>query len=399
VVGVMGTSRDPKGGDGRGSHLAATLATLPGVHVAYVCDVDQRNVPKAIESVSKQLRDGLALPKGVGDFRRILDDRDVDALVVATPDHWHAPAAILACSAGKHVYVEKPCSHNAREGELLVQATRKHNRIVQHGTQRRTWPGIREAIDRLRGGDIGRVISARSFYWNDRPTIGRGMQAPVPPWLDWSMWQGPAPQREFHNNFLHYNWHWFWHWGTGELGNNGVHYLDLARWGLGVDYPTHVSYTGGKLRYDDDQETPDTAMATYEFGDQFMTWEQRSWAAQTPLDPSYEVMFAGEKGYMTIQGNGYTILDRKGKKVSEGSGKSGDAIHLQNFVDAIRGEATLNAPIEEGYKSALLCHLGNIAYRVGHVVNFDPGKRTIKDDPRAAALWGREYRSGWEPKV
>ena len=399
TVGVMGTSRDSKGGDGRGSHLAATLASLPGVRVAYVCDVDSRNVPKAIESVSTTLSADVQPPKGVGDFRRILDDRDVDAMVIATPDHWHSPAAILACAAGKHVYVEKPCSHNAREGELLVMAAKKYNRHVQHGTQRRTWPGMREAVDRLRAGDIGRVISAKSFYWNDRPTIGRGKVAPVPAWLDWALWQGPAPARDFRDNIVHYNWHWFWHWGTGELGNNGVHYIDLARWGLGVDYPLRVSYTGGKYRYDDDQETPDQSMVTYDFGDTFMTWEQRSWSAQTKLDPDYEVLFCGEKGFLAIRDRGYTIHDLKGKQIAQSSADGGDAGHLQNFIDAVRDDAKLHAPIDEGHKSALLCHLGNIAYRTGSVLHLDPKTHQIMDNPQAASLWGRRYAQGWEPKV
>ena len=398
VVGVMGTSRSG-GGDGRGTGLAATLATLPGVHVAYVCDVDGRNVPKAIESVSKNLRDGLSAPRGVSDFRQILDDAAVDALVIATPDHWHAPAGILACAAGKHVYVEKPCSHNPREGELLVEAARKHRRMVQHGTQRRTWPGIREAVERLRGGDIGRLISAKCYYWSDRPALGRGNTVPAPDWLDWTMWQGPAPAREYRDNVVHYHWHWYWHWGTGELGNNGVHSIDLARWGLGVDHPTRVSYTGGKYRFpDDDQETPDTGVATFEFaGGKLLTWEHRSWAGRTPLDPDTEVLFAGEKGFLAIRGGGYTIYDPKGVKVSDGSGDGGDAGHLQNFVDAIRGEAQLNAPIDEGHTSTLLCHLGNISYRTGHTLHPDPQTHRITADERASALWSREYQPGWEP--
>ena len=395
----MGTSRSTNGGDGRGAHLAATLASLAGVHVAYVCDVDARNVPRAIESVSKHLRDGMPPPRGVHDFRRILDDRAVDAMVIATPDHWHAPAAILACGAGKHVYVEKPCCHNAREGELLVAAAGKYGRHVQHGTQRRTWPAIGEAIERLRAGDIGRVISAKSFYWAGRPTIGRGKTAPVPSWLDWSLWQGPAPQRPYRDNIVHYNWHWFWHWGTGELGNNGVHYLDVARWGLGVDYPQSVSFTGGKYRYDDDQETPDTTMATFEFGDKFMTWEQRSWAAQTPLDPDYEILFAGEKGFLAIRNAGYTIHEPKGRQTAKASSPGGDAGHLENFIDTIRGTATLHAPIDEGYKSALLCQLGNISYRTGRTIRLDASTHKIADDQEASALWGREYQQGWEPKV
>ena len=256
IVGIMGTSAK-----GRGVQLATALAKVPDVHIAYVCDVDERNVRNAVETVGKHQSNP---PQGVGDFRRILDDRSVDAILIAAPDHWHSPAAIRACAAGKHVYVEKPCCHNPHEGQLLVSAARKHKRIVQHGTQRRTWPGNREAIERVQAGEIGRIMSAKCFYFATRKSIGRGKPIDVPAWLDWSLWQGPAPERPFRDNIVPYNWHWFWHWGTGELGNNGVHYIDLARWGLGVDYPNRVTFTGGKYRYpDDDQETPDTGVAAF----------------------------------------------------------------------------------------------------------------------------------------
>lgn len=405
VVAVMGTSRDGAGKDGRGTHLAATLATLPGVEVAYVCDVDERNLAKAVESVSKRLKDGARPPQGVRDFRRALDDKAVDALVIATPDHWHAPAAILACAAGKHVYVEKPCSHNPREGELLVEAARKHNRVVQHGTQRRTWPGIRQAVERLRAGEIGRVLSAKCYYHSNRPTIGRGKTGPPPAWLDWGLWQGPAPERPYRDNIVHYHWHWYWHWGTGELGNNGVHSIDVARWGLGVDVPMRVTHAGGKLRFpDDDQETPDTGVAAFEFaGGKLLTWENRSWAGRTPLDPAGEVVFHGEEGSLVISGGGYAIHDPEGKKSAEGAGEGGDASHLQNFIDAVRAgsPAKLNAPIEEGVTSTLLCHLGNIAWRTGGAVRVDPPTRQLAGpaDEDAKALWRREYRQGWEPTV
>jgi predicted dehydrogenase len=396
-VAVIGVSRTPKGGEGRGTHLAHTLTTLSGVEVAYVCDVDSVHLGKAVDSVGK--KQGTP-PKGVKDFRNILDDKSIDAVVIATPDHWHAPAAILACAAGKQVYVEKPCCQNPREGELLLAAARKHDRLVQQGTQRRSWPGVIEAIAKLREGAIGRVIEAKTWYFNNRPTIGHGEQVDAPSTLDWDLWQGPAPRRPFRDNYVHYNWHWFWQWGTGELGNNGVHFLDVARWGLGVDHPIRVTSGGGKYRYDDDQETPDTQNISLDFdGRKTITWENRSWAAQTPLDPAYDVAFYGEHGSLLVKGGGYTICDLKGKEVSKSSQKSDDAaIHLQNFVTAVRGEGKLSAEIAVGVSSVMLCHLGNIAYRTGHALHLDPNGN-ILNDPDAANLWGREYQEGWEPKV
>jgi predicted dehydrogenase len=395
----MGTSRNSAGGDGRGAELATGFASLPGVEIAYVCDVDERNVTKAIESVMKKSSHA-APPRSVADFRRILDDKEVDALVIATPDHWHAPAAILACSAGKHVYVEKPCCHNPHEGELLVAAARNHQRLVQHGTQRRSWPGIVEAISRLHAGELGRVLFAKAYYFNKRPSIGRGTPAEPPAWLDYALWQGPAPEQPYRDNILHYHWHWFWHWGTGELGNNGVHSLDVCRWGLGAQYAESVTSTGGKYAHpDDDQETPDTNVVSFDFGDTMATWEQRSWSARTPSDPAAEVTFHGEKGTLTISGGSYAIHDPAGKEVAKGSGSAGNDAHLQNFIDAIRGEAKLNAEIEEGWKSTLLCHVGNIAWRNGRAMHLDPQTHRIANDSAAMKLWRREYREGWEPKV
>jgi predicted dehydrogenase len=399
VLGVMGVSRNSAGGDGRGAELAVGFASLPGVEVAYVCDVDERNVPGAIESVMNKAKQART-PKGVRDFRRIIEDKEVDALVIATPAHWHTPAAILGCLTGKHVYVEKPCSHNAHEGELLVMASRKYNRRIQHGTQRRSWPGIREAVERIQSGEIGRVLLAKSWYLAQRPSIGKGTTGPAPSWLDYALWQGPAPERPFRDNLVHYNWHWFWHWGTGELGNNGVHYIDVCRWALGVDYPLRVTSSGGKYRYpEDDQETPDTNIVSYDFGQCTITWEQRSWSSRTPQDPQYEMAFYGDKGLLTIQGGAYTIYDEKGKERSKGSGPGGNQAHLQNFIDSIRQGKELNAEIYEGYKSTLLSHLGNISYRTGQTIQFDPKARRMVADKAAMKFWGREYNKEWQPKI
>jgi len=396
-VGVMGVSRaygNPKN-PGRGSTLAHGVARLPGAEVAYVCDVDDHHLSAcAAEVAALQPRK----PEAVRDFRRILDDKTVDALLIATPDHLHTPAAVLACAAGKHVYVEKPCSHNPREGELLVEAARKHARVVQHGTQRRSWH--REAIQALREGAIGRVLQAKCYYlFTDRPSIGRGKEVAPPAGLDWTLWQGPAPERPYRDNVVHYQWHWFWHWGTGELGNNGVHTIDVARWGLGVDLPARVTSAGGRLRYDDDQETPDTHLATFVFPNGTMiAWEGRSWGGKRPTDPQAQVVFYGDRGTLAISGGAYVIYDKGDVEVAKGSSKSGDAEHLQNWIDGIRGAAALHAEIEEGVKSTLLCHLGNIAWRTGKTLKPGPGGR-VSGDPEVDALWSREYRPGWEPKV
>ena len=389
VLGVMGVN-------GRGMQLAQGFNSVGGAEIAYLCDVDERAMARAVKAVSdKQAR----VPQGVKDFRRILDDKNVDALIVATPDHWHAPATIMACAAGKHVYVEKPASHNAREGELMVAAARKHQRIVQLGTQRRSYPAVIEAIEKLKGGLLGRVLFSRGWYNNTRASIGHGKPAPTPEWLDYELWQGPAPERSFKDNLVHYNWHWFWHWGTGELGNNGIHALDVCRWGLGVDYPIRVSSGGGKYRFDDDQETPDTQTVTFDFGDKSITWEGRSWHPRGFEGSAFGIAFYGEKGTMIIDGANYKVLDFKGEEIDKGGGTGGDAKHYQNFLECIRSGKKPNADIEEGHKSTLLCHLGNIAWRTGRTLHCDPKNGHIIGDKKAMALWRREYRKGWEPKV
>ena len=390
VIGVMGTA-------GRGTELASEFATQPGSVVRYVCDVDERNAARCAKAVTERQQ---VDPTVVKDFRKILDDQSVDALVIAAPDHWHAPAAILACAAGKHVYVEKPCCHNPHEGELLVAAARKYDRVVQHGTQRRSWPKNVEAIELVRSGGIGKVLFSRGWYNNQRPGIGRGQVTQPPPRLDWPLWQGPAPEREFRSNYVHYNWHWFWHWGTGELGNNGVHALDVCLWGLGVDYPQRVTAGGGRYYYDDDQETPDTLSVTYDFGDKgAIVWEGRSCHPLGFEGSGFGAAFYGSDGTVVIDGGGYKVLDNKGKIEKTVAGNGGNAGHVVNFLECARTGARPVADIDTGYKSTLVCHLGNMAYRTGTTIDLDPRTHRIKDNKKADALWRREYRKGWEPKV
>ncbi len=389
VVGVMGMSR--------GRSLALTFAKQPGVEVKYVCDVDAARAARAVDSVAAVRG---KKPQAIADFRRILDDTDIDALVCAAPNHWHGPATILGCSAGKNVYVEKPCCHNPREGELMIEAARKYKRAVQMGTQRRSAPGTVEAMQLLHGGAIGRLSLARAWYNSARGSIGTGKPDSVPDNLDYELWQGPAPRRSYMDNRVHYNWHWFWHWGNGELGNNGVHSLDLCRWGMQVDFPSRVTSSGGRYRFQDDQQTPDTHAVCFEFeGRKQITWEGLSCHRHS----SGFVTFYGENGALELMSNGsYRIYDSRDKLVKQGSGSTvGDNEHVDNFLSAIRNDKplSLNAEIEKGHKSTLLCHLGNIAQRTGRTLNCDPQNGYILDDKQAMHLWGREYEKGWEPQV
>ncbi len=390
VVGIIGCN-------GRGGALADSFASIGGARVATICDVDQRAVDRTVSAIGGKQQH---TPQGVTDMRRVFDDPAIDAVVVATPDHWHGPATILGCAAGKHVYVEKPACHNPREGELMVEAARKHNRVVQLGTQRRSMPGIVEAVERVHAGEIGRVLFSRGWYNANRKPIGHGKPAPVPAWLDYSLWQGPAPRREFRDNLVHYNWHWFWHWGTGELGNNGIHALDICRWGLGVDYPIRVCSGGGKYYFDDDQETPDTHTVTWDFGDKSLTWEGRNWHHRGFEGSTFGIAFYGDKGSLITNGRDYKIYDSGDKLlVTQPDGFPGHDPHLKNFLACIHSGERPHADIEDGHKSTLLCHLGNIAYRTGHTLHCDPTNGHVQNDAEAMALWSREYESGWQPQV
>ena len=377
------------------NHIDGYLAQ-PDAEIAWICDVDSRAVEKGIAAVEKKTG---GKPKGARDIRKVLEDKSLDAISIATPDHWHAPATVLACAAGKHVYVEKPGSHNARESELIVAAARKNKRVVQMGNQRRSWLWVIEAISALHSGEIGKVFFARAWFTNHRPAIGHGKVVPVPDWLDFSLWQGPAPERPFKDNILHYNWHWFWNWGTGELGNNGVHGLDLARWGLRVDSPKRVTCGGNRYHFQDDWESPDIYVAMFDFGNCGIAWEGQSCDPRGFEGEKFGVNFYGEKGSLAIAGNNATFFDLNDKVVHEIKGKSDDTRHFRNFLDAIADGKKLNSEIEDGQCSTMLCHLGNIAWRTGHTINFDSQSRKIAGNKSAMKYWSREYRHGWEPRV
>lgn len=403
-IGVMGVNS-------RGQALATNFARQPNALVTYISDVDSRAQAKCIEEVAKIQN---SKPQGIPDFRIALEKQDMDIMVIATPDHWHAPAAILASHAGKHVYLEKPASHSPQEGEWLVQVQKKYGNVIQMGNQRRSWPNVKEAIQAVHDGVIGKVYFAKGWYTNNRASIGRGKQVPVPDWLDYELWQGPAPREPYRDNIIHYNWHWFWNWGTGEALNNGTHMVDLMRWGLQVDYPTLVNSAGGRYRYDDDWETPDTQVINLEFGDKAtMTWEGRSCNGKHIEDTSVGVIFYGEEGSLMIGGgNAYKIFDLKNNVVKDvvndvkvdprnasNPSQMLDAMHFQNFFDGIKSGAPLNADIESGHISTLLCQLGNIAVRRQETLHTDPSNGHIKKNKKAMKLWSRSYEKGWKPSV
>ena len=400
------------GVNSRGKGIASGLAKLPECEITYVCDVDSRAIEKCQEVVRKITG---KTPKGIKDLREMVQKEDVDAVVVATPDHWHAPAAIIAMQAGKHVYLEKPTSHNPAENEMLIRAAAKYGVVVQVGNQRRSWPNVQAGVEEVLSGNLGTVRYAKAWYVNQRKSIGVGKPAPVPEWLDWDLWQGPAPRREFKDNIVHYNWHWFWHWGTGEALNNGTHFVDMLRWGLDVEWPTKVDSIGGRYYYEDDWEFADTQLITYQFGDKAScSWEGRSCQSHPVDGQGLGVAFYGEKGTLFLSGgNDYKIRDHKGKIIKdvksnlvfeEGNllnpSEALDAFHFRNWFDGIRKGAKLNSPLVDACISTQLVQFGNIAQEVGHSLDIDPMTgRILNDDKEVRKLWGRKYEKGWEPKI
>jgi predicted dehydrogenase len=371
---------------GRGRDLLRTFSQIENVEVTHIIDPDESVVPQALKALAARQKQE---PRVEKDVRRVLQDRNLTALVIAAPDHWHALATVWACQADKHVYVEKPVSHNLVEGRRMVEAARRFNRVVQVGTQRRSGPHYASAVELVRSGKLGKIPFARTWIAGNRPSIGHQKDADVPRGVDYDLWLGPAPQRAFNPNRFHYKWHWHWDYGTGELGNNGIHALDLARWMLNLDAPVRVSAGGGKFFYDDDQETPDTHLATYDFANCSILWEHRIWSRVGVAGQSWGVQLYGERGVLMFDNRGWHVED--GIEASDKQ-QAMEPAHQQNFLDCIRNNRRPNADIEEGHKSTRLCHLGNIALRLGKTLHFDAKTETCRNDAEANRMLGRTYR-------
>jgi predicted dehydrogenase len=390
------------------AHLSSLKANKQSACISHVCDVDSNTLKKFAAATQEAMGSAPATEK---DFRKILEQKDVDAISIASPDHWHTPMAIAGLQAGKHVYVEKPCSHNPAEGALLVEAQKKYGKVVQMGTQQRSSPHTIEIVDKIHGGLIGRAYYAKAWYSNTRKSIGYGKPAPVPEQLDWGLWQGPAPHTPYTDNVQPYNWHWFRTYGTGEALNNGTHEVDVCRWALDVDYPQRVTSTGGRYQFKDDWQFYDTLVTSFDYPDKVISWEGKSCSGMKFYNRDRGSAIMGTTGTVIVDRDGYEIYDLKGKKTSEfKTGKateSADLIgrdsmtdaHFANFIAAIRTGEKLNAPIAVGNVSVTILQLSNIAWEVNRELQIDTQDGKIQGDVPAMKMWGREYEKGWAPRI
>jgi len=388
------------------AHLAALKANKIAARISHVCDVDANILKKFADTTQREMGEAPAADK---DFRKILEQKDVDAITIASPDHWHTPMAIAGLQAGKHVYVEKPCSHNPAEGAMLVRAQQKYQKLVQMGTQQRSSPHTIEVIEKIRAGVIGKPYYAKAWYSNVRKSIGTGKEIPVPPQLDWDLWQGPAPRRPYKDNLHPYNWHWFKNWGTGESLNNGTHEVDVCRWALGVDFPKRVTASGGRYHFQDDWQFYDTLLTSFEYDDTLLNWEGKSCEGMKFYGRDRGSAIMGTTGTVIVDRDGYEIYDLKGSKKSEfkagsttsssdlqGADSMTDA-HFANFIAGIRTGEKLNAPIAVGNIAVTMLQLSNIAWEVNRELHLDTKDGKIDNDPEAMKLWGRDYEPGWAP--
>jgi predicted dehydrogenase len=390
------------------AHLSALKANKNAARIAYICDVDSNILKKFADATQKEMGEAPATDK---DFRHILAKKDVDAITIATPDHWHAPMAIAGLQAGKNVYVEKPCSHNPAEGALLVEAQQKYQKVVQMGTQQRSSPHTIEIVDKIHNGLIGRAYFAKAWYSNIRKSIGTGKEAPVPAQLDWDLWQGPAPRQAYKDNVQPYNWHWFKTWGTGESLNNGTHEVDVCRWALGVDFPHRITSTGGRYQFKDDWQYYDTLMTSFDYDDKMISWEGKCCNGMKYYGRDRGSTIMGTTGSVLVDRDGYEVYDLKGNKTSEfKTGKATSSsdltgrdsmtdLHFANFIAGVRKGEKLNAPIAVGNVAVTMLQLSNVAWEVNRELCLDTKTGKIQDDAHAMKFWGREYEKGWAPHL
>ncbi|WP_282117093.1 Gfo/Idh/MocA family protein [Cellulophaga baltica] len=391
------------------AYISAMGDKKNNIELSYLCDVMKSQRDKAAANVSKSIG---AKPKLENDIRNIINDKNVDAIFMATPDHWHAPGACMAMQAGKHVFLEKPCSHNPEEGELLVAYQKKYNKVVQMGNQQRSSLQSQEIIKDIHNGVIGDAYKAIAFYTSKRGAVPHQVKATPPAGLDWDLFQGPAPRRAYTDNTWDYNWHWYgWDYGTAEMGNNATHELDIARWALDVEYPEHVAVNAGKFQYKDDGwEMYDTMEATFNFADKkTIQWDGRSRNGYDKYGAGRGTIVYGSEGSAKIDRDGYRLYNLKGELIREnvvpgiedgnalGGGGQLSAAHTVNFFDAIRGKAELTSPIDQGAISQMLTHYANIAYRIDDSFEVDETTGRIFNR-EAMKLWSRTYEPGWEIK-
>lgn len=381
---------------GRGRALTSDFSKVPGANIRYFVDTDQASIEKAMAVVKKL---NLPEPKVVSDMRRVLESKEVDAVSISTPDHWHAPATILACDAGKDAYCEKPPSHNIREGRLMIDAARRNKRIVQVGTQSRSRPSTIRAIEYAQSGKLGKVLMAKAWNIQMRDDIGHKEDGPVPPGVDYETWLGPAPWLPFNANRFHYNWHWHWHFGTGDAGNDGAHQIDIARWALGEEYPQSAGGWGRKVYFQDDQQTPDSMNVTFDYpGGKALIWEMRIWNPYGMSDMQNGVGVYGSDGMLDIgryNGKwGYKVFDKAGKMILHDEEKEPE-LHQKNFIESVRSRKAPSADIEVGHVSVIHCHLANIIARTGRNLRFDRQTESIAGDAEANRYVKRTYRDHW----
>ena len=391
------------------AHLASLKANRKNARISHVCDVDSVILNRFAGRATTAMGEA---PKTEKDFRNLLASKDVDAITIATPDHWHTPLAIDGLRAGKHVYVEKPCSHNPAEGALLVEAQKKYGKKVQMGTQRRSSPHYIEVAKKIQDGSlIGTAYHGKAWYSNSRKSMGIGKVIPVPATLDWDLWQGPVPRSEYKDNIHPYNWHWLRRYGTGEALNNGTHEVDVCRWILGVTYPNRVTAIGGRYNYKDDWQFYDTLNTAFDYGDKLISWDCNSCSGIRQYGRDRGVAIEGTKGTIVIDEGGYVTYDLHGKQTANvRGGKVSDSTdltgadnmtdqHFANFIAAVQHGEKLNQPIDSGNISVTTLQLSNIAWFVNRELNLDPANGHIKNDAEAMKFWGRSYEKGWEPRI